>query len=211
MDPQERFDDERRTRSREGELKKGDRQMNFGLNLKLARTAAGLTQAELADKLGIAQKQLSRYERNEQTPSVTLATQIADVLGIDMNTLTKKEIIKMKFTIDDFADNRRRMKIAPDDAPENFRYLVQETKGSDWSIYSTPFLTLEDANAYASGQWNHLTALEKKRDKVDVVYVEKTTDYYLQEDLDSEDWEWSCWMNADSPEGGFDSSELEGE
>jgi transcriptional regulator with XRE-family HTH domain len=64
--------------------------MNFGLNLKLARTAAGMTQTELADKLGIAQKQLSRYERGEQTPSVEMAVRMADALGIDMNTLTRR-------------------------------------------------------------------------------------------------------------------------
>ncbi len=64
--------------------------MNFGLNLKLARTAAGMTQLELAEKLGITQAMLSRYERNEQTPSVALAAQMAEVLGVDMNTLTRK-------------------------------------------------------------------------------------------------------------------------
>lgn len=67
--------------------------MSFGLNLKLARTAAGMTQKELAGRLGIAQKQLSRYERGEQAPSVEMAVKIADVLGVDMNTLTKREII----------------------------------------------------------------------------------------------------------------------
>jgi transcriptional regulator with XRE-family HTH domain len=67
--------------------------MNFGLNLKLARTAAGMTQTELADKLGIAQKQLSRYERGIQVPSVAIAVEMADALGVDMNTLTKKSIL----------------------------------------------------------------------------------------------------------------------
>jgi hypothetical protein len=42
-----------------------------------------------------------------------------------------------------------------------------------------------------------------------VLYVEKTEDYFEREILDSEDFEWSAWTNADSPEGGFDSSELD--
>jgi transcriptional regulator with XRE-family HTH domain len=164
-------------------------QMNFGLNLKLARTAAGMTQMELAGRLGIAQKQLSRYERGEQAPSVEMAVKIADVLGVDMNTLTKREIIKMK-----------------DQKPE-FRYLVENA--GETIIITDEFDNLEDANKHARYLWNHLTKDEKKTDTVQVLYVEKTEDYFEREILDSEDFEWSAWTNADSPEGGFDSSELE--
>mgnify|MGYP000917592934 CR=1 FL=1 len=102
---------------------------------------------------------------------------------------------------------RKNYNIAPDDAPENFRYLVEEFSGQDESIQTTKFLTLEDANDWAWGAWNHLTPHEQKRDRVSVVYVEKTTDYYLQEDLD-EDWSWVNYSSADTPDGAFDSDEL---
>lgn len=69
--------------------------MDFGLNLKLARTKAKLTQDELAKKAGIGQTQLSRYERNKQTPSLEMAVKIAKTLRIDINELIKEEDKKM--------------------------------------------------------------------------------------------------------------------
>lgn len=71
-------------------LRKRGSKLDFALNLKLARTAAGLSQAELAERAGIKQNQLSRYERGEQAPSVIVAAEIAEALGIDMNELTRK-------------------------------------------------------------------------------------------------------------------------
>ncbi len=71
-------------------LRKRSSKLDFALNLKLARTAAGLSQAELAERAGIKQNQLSRYERGEQVPSVIVAAEIAEALGIDMNELTRK-------------------------------------------------------------------------------------------------------------------------
>ena len=39
--------------------------MDLGGNIRTARKAAGLTQKQLADKLGIYQKDVSRWENNE--------------------------------------------------------------------------------------------------------------------------------------------------
>ena len=43
--------------------------MNLGENIKKARKAAGVTQKELAERLQIYQKDISRWENNELTPS----------------------------------------------------------------------------------------------------------------------------------------------
>jgi transcriptional regulator with XRE-family HTH domain len=43
--------------------------MDLGGNIKNARKAAGLTQKQLADQLGIYQKDVSRWENNELTPN----------------------------------------------------------------------------------------------------------------------------------------------
>jgi hypothetical protein len=90
-----------------------------------------------------------------------------------------------------------------DQKPE-FRYLVENA--GETIIITDEFDNLEDANKHARYLWNHLTKDEKKTDTVQVLYVEKTEDYFEREILDSEDFEWSAWTNADSPEGGFDSS-----
>lgn len=48
--------------------------MNLGQNIKKARKTAGVTQKELADRLQVYQKDISRWENNELTPnSLTLA------------------------------------------------------------------------------------------------------------------------------------------
>ena len=48
--------------------------MNLGNNLKKARKTAGVTQKELAERLQVYQKDISRWENNELTPNaITLA------------------------------------------------------------------------------------------------------------------------------------------
>lgn len=43
--------------------------MNLGQNIKKARKAAGVTQKELAERLEVYQKDISRWENNELIPS----------------------------------------------------------------------------------------------------------------------------------------------
>ena len=43
--------------------------MNLGENIKKARKAAGVTQKELAERLQVYQKDISRWENNELTPN----------------------------------------------------------------------------------------------------------------------------------------------
>lgn len=42
----------------------------------------GLTQAELAQRVGVGENSIARYERNEMTPSLTVGHTIAKVLGV---------------------------------------------------------------------------------------------------------------------------------
>ena len=46
------------------------------------RQAKGLTQAELAEKVGVGVNTITKYERNEMTPSLTVGHAIAEVLGV---------------------------------------------------------------------------------------------------------------------------------
>jgi transcriptional regulator with XRE-family HTH domain len=43
--------------------------MNLGENIKKARKAAGVTQKELAERLQVYPKDISRWENGERTPS----------------------------------------------------------------------------------------------------------------------------------------------
>lgn len=61
--------------------------LSFGERLKLAREGAGLTQDELAAKLGVDQVQISKYERSVTGPKYVRLEVIAEAIG-DVNYLT---------------------------------------------------------------------------------------------------------------------------
>ena len=50
--------------------------MNVGENLRKARNAAGISQKELAERLQVYQKDISRWENGERTPSVEVFAKI---------------------------------------------------------------------------------------------------------------------------------------
>ena len=65
--------------------------MNLGENIKKARKAAGVTQKELAERLQVYQKDISRWENNELTPhALTLAK-----IGRELNA-SADEILELK-------------------------------------------------------------------------------------------------------------------
>ena len=55
----------------------------IGGQLRAAREAVGLTQAQLAERLGCRQTLISRYERDLKMPTVPQLCRIADALGVD--------------------------------------------------------------------------------------------------------------------------------
>jgi putative transcriptional regulator len=56
---------------------------SFGLRLKELRTAAGLTQPELADKAGIAKSSLANLEQGRYAPTWAIVQKLAAALGVD--------------------------------------------------------------------------------------------------------------------------------
>lgn len=58
-----------------------------GMNVKLARTKAGLKQEELAEKADISRETIGSIERGEKSPTVATLGAIADALGIEMYKL----------------------------------------------------------------------------------------------------------------------------
>lgn len=60
--------------------------------LRKIREERGLTQVELANKLGISQSTLARFESNSKNPSLPLAIQIADTLDCSLDVLTGRKV-----------------------------------------------------------------------------------------------------------------------
>lgn len=61
--------------------------MNFHENLKAARKAAGLTQKQFADSLGVYQKDISRWETGEVSPSIETLREICIQLNASADEL----------------------------------------------------------------------------------------------------------------------------
>jgi ribosome-binding protein aMBF1 (putative translation factor) len=59
-------------------------QLRAGIALRDAREGAGLTQTELAAKIGIAQSALSRIEAGRTNITLAMLRRIADALEIDL-------------------------------------------------------------------------------------------------------------------------------
>lgn len=60
-----------------------------GANIATQRKAKGLTQQELADKLGIAKVTVTLYEGGRNNFTINTLSKIADALGCNFNDLTK--------------------------------------------------------------------------------------------------------------------------
>lgn len=59
----------------------------LGVNLKDVRTKAGLTQAELADLVGVSRKTINTVENGVFIPSTLLALKLAEALKVSVEDL----------------------------------------------------------------------------------------------------------------------------
>lgn len=55
--------------------------------ITVARINAGLTQAQLADKIGVAAQHIGRWERGERKPKIDALMRIAHALGCSIEEL----------------------------------------------------------------------------------------------------------------------------
>ncbi len=55
--------------------------MSIGDNIRTARKKAGISQKELAERLSVYQKDISRWENGERTPTLEVFTNICRELG----------------------------------------------------------------------------------------------------------------------------------
>jgi len=79
-------------------------------NLVTYRKSAGLTQAQLAQKLGYSDKSVSKWEREEGVPDIYILKEIADLYGVTVNDLiseNSKERNKIKDTITKLSNHNK--------------------------------------------------------------------------------------------------------
>ena len=59
----------------------------IGENMRLLRKSNGMSQQELADRLGVSARSLIRYESGERIPDAEFAGRIAEVFGVPVGEL----------------------------------------------------------------------------------------------------------------------------
>ena len=70
-----------------------DTDREIGLNIRRLRRAAGLSQAELANSLGLSYQQVQKYETGANRISVSRLMQIADALKVDVGTFLNCDVL----------------------------------------------------------------------------------------------------------------------
>ena len=70
--------------------------MNLGKNLKEARMTAGVTQKQLAERLQVYQKDISRWENNELTPNAITLGRICRELNASADAILELNAEKVE-------------------------------------------------------------------------------------------------------------------
>ena len=69
-------------------------QIKTGQLIKHFRAELGMTQKQLAERINVSDKAVSKWERGNGCPDVSLLSVLADIFGIDVNVLLSGEIDK---------------------------------------------------------------------------------------------------------------------
>lgn len=65
----------------------------YGEYFRTERKARDLTQAQLADAIGVSQQAISFYENDTNEPSISICEKLADFYGITIDELIGREKI----------------------------------------------------------------------------------------------------------------------
>ncbi len=61
----------------------------LGVRIALLRRAQGLTQTQIADRLGVTPQAVSKWERGLACPDLVCLDELSDLLGISIDTLLR--------------------------------------------------------------------------------------------------------------------------
>jgi transcriptional regulator with XRE-family HTH domain len=65
------------------------RRQTLGQRIGDLRRSAGLSQDDLADRIGMERRSIQRYERGERDPRFSELLLVAEALGVDMTDLVR--------------------------------------------------------------------------------------------------------------------------
>ena len=75
--------------------------LKFGSFIKELRKEKNMTQKELADKIGLTDKAISKWERGLSFPDITMLSSLAEVFDVDVSEILNGERGKEKVSKED--------------------------------------------------------------------------------------------------------------
>ncbi|OFS29554.1 helix-turn-helix domain-containing protein [Abiotrophia sp. HMSC24B09] len=93
-------------------------------NIKKARLDAGLTQIEVAEKLGVAQAQYARWENGGRNPKDETVKKLAEIFGVTFDKLQGRNN-----GLDDIVDLLRKVELTDEQKLEIY-FLIKKYLGS---------------------------------------------------------------------------------
>ena len=116
----------------------------MGQFLSILRKNAGMTQKDLAEKLNVSDKAISRWERDENAPDINLLPIIADIFGVTCDELLRGEYKLIEKKESDYReDNSKGNNSKENDSKENENAPGQDKvvklKGNDSSEIVSAF------------------------------------------------------------------------
>ena len=105
-------------------MKKRKEFYNVKDNIKKARLDAGLTQIEVAEKLGVAQAQYARWENGGRNPKDETVKKLAEIFGVTFDKLQGRND-----GLDDIVDLLRKVELTDEQKLEIY-FLIKKYLGT---------------------------------------------------------------------------------
>lgn len=106
------------------------KQINFHETLKMLRESKKMSQATLAEKLGIDQTAVSKYERAKQLPEVRTLVKISELFDITLDEL----IFSTGFTKEELEFMEDAKKISAEELLNDYELVVDGVAATDKEI-----------------------------------------------------------------------------
>ncbi len=96
--------------------------MNIGTNIYTLRKEKKITQAQLAEKLGVSEQAISKWENNQCAPDVSIFPVIADYFGVSIDRL-------FGYHIKSYAEDVKTIMKAADDSMDTYKEIEIISEG----------------------------------------------------------------------------------
>ena len=95
----------------------------MGKFIAVLRKANGMTQQELADKLLVSDKTVSKWERDERMPDISLLPVMAEIFGITTDELLRGERNNPERETNSIEETEVKQKVKSD---KQFNYMIDK-------------------------------------------------------------------------------------